>query len=191
MDLNPQQFPLFPTPKFPGNARGFVGPERPPAEKPETYIRFGDWPENERSTNWVTGGTEEGVSVYDMHKTFAKPLDPDPSGERYERAKNDEWGQDFADDYGNDTGAEMEGRMHRALRDARNDHTWDDHEEQNPGRRGHFVRGTLTSFGHDDEPLLENVRSVGAWPQDAHRFAPGEDGELVRKTNKYGWIRGF
>ena len=178
-----QQFSLFPKPTFTGNARGFVGPQRAPmvpdAQNPHNaYIRFGDWPESERSRNHVTGGTEDGVSVYDMAGPLAEPVDPDPHDSRYEAAINDEYGSSFADDYGNDTGAEMRERRDTAYREAKNSQTWERHEDIPSSRRGHFVKGTLVSFGHDDEPLLNNVQKVGDWPQDAHRFVPGEQDGL-------------
>ena len=39
-------------------------PEYRPGE--ETYLRFGKWPENERSQNFITGDRERGVSVFGM-----------------------------------------------------------------------------------------------------------------------------
>lgn len=199
-DLNNQQFTLFPRPKLSGGARGFHGPLPNPdpdytkemtGNQHGVYLRYGDWPENERSMNHVTGGTEEGVSVYHMETQHAKPVDPDPDFNRYDRAKEDEWGSHFADEFGNDTGAEMNNRYHTALRAAKNEQTWEHPDDISSSRRAHFVRGTLVGFGHDDEPLLNDVQHVGHWPQDAHRFVPGTEGELVRHTNKYGWVKGF
>jgi hypothetical protein len=191
MDLNDHQFGLFPQPKFPGNAPGFHGPERPEprpthdAMNPHgVHIRFGDWPENERSMNHVTGGTEDGVSVYDMKGPLAEPENPDPNFSRYETALNDEYGQDFAEEFGNDTGEEMDERRRRALGETE---MWELHEDMHPGRRGHFVKGSLAGFGHDDEPLLQNVQKVGDWPQHAHRFAPGKDAPMfsLPSTRKF------
>jgi hypothetical protein len=192
MDLNQDQFSLFPPPKFTGNARGFVGPQPAPkqldAQNPHgAYIRFGDWPHNERSMNHVTGGTEDGVSVYDMHGPLAEPVDPDPHGSRYEEALADEWGRDFAEEFGNDTGQEMKERRGHAFQEAKNYQTWEPHENIPQSRRGHFVTGSLVAFGHDNEPLLNNVRKVGDWPQHAHRFVPGEDAPMfsLPSTRKY------
>lgn len=183
MDLNSQQFALFPKPKFPGNARGFVGPHSAPAatnaQNPHnTYIRFGDWPHNERSRNNVTGGTEDGVSAYDMKGSLAEPVDPDPHGSRYERALGDDDDGFAGEMYGNDTGEEMEGRRDRAFHATRNFQSWEHHDDVPSSLRGHFVTGRLVSFGHDDEPLLRDVRQVGEWPRHAHRFVPGEQDGL-------------
>lgn len=212
-DLSPQ-FSLFPRPQFPGSARGFHGPlpeaRHPDAQNPHNvFVRFGDWPENERSMNHAFGGYEEGVSVYDMAGPHANPVDPDPHESRYEHdvgwqremhidthGNDDDFEPDdtFARD--NDTGEEMRGRVREAMGEAREGQTWVHHDDQNPGRRGHFVRGSLVGFGHDDEPLLNDVQHVGAWPQHAHRFVPGTDGELIRRINdrqtkKPTWTRGF
>lgn len=173
------------------------------------YLRFGDWPHDERSNNNVTGGKEEGVSVYSMGNTHAEPHDPDPRGERGERYLEHarEWHHeihgpevDFDEDDvrygdsefpGNDTGQEMMGRRNRALRDHHDAGGYAD--EQRADRRGHFVRGTLTGFGHDDEPLLQNLQHLGSWPQHAHRFVTGTQEELFPppgsrfRPNRHVW----
>ena len=126
------------------------------------YIRFGDWPENERSQNYALGGHEHGVSVYDMagSRHYAEPTDPDPEG-------MSESGDSMGD---------MITRRRRSIRSASFDGTqshWEHHDDQDSGNRGHFVKGTVVGVGHDGEPLLQNVQHVGAWPQDAHHFAAG------------------
>ena len=49
-------------------------PEYRPGE--ETYLRFGKWPKNERSQNFITGDRERGVSVFGM-KPSGLPESPD------------------------------------------------------------------------------------------------------------------
>ncbi len=190
-DLSPQ-FTMFPRPKLPGSARGLHGPVPAPkvsdAMNPHgVHIRFGDWPENERSMNHAEGGHEEGVSVYDMHGSHAEPADPDPHGFRAEHdigwqremhidTHGDD--KDFEPDYtytpDNDTGEEMRNRRRQSYRSATYDgNSWEDHDQQPSGLRGHFVKGDVVGSGYDSEPLLRGVRHVGAWPQDAHRFVPG------------------
>lgn len=59
------------------------------------YLRFGDWPKDERSLNHAEGYREEGVSVYDMHR--GHPVVP-----------GDEIGYG---EFGNDTHEELQGRI--------------------------------------------------------------------------------
>lgn len=209
-NLSPRQFgeqlSLFPEParveKPPALALSKPPPVHDAMNKHGVYIRFGDWPKDERSLNHAQGGKEEGVSVYHMQGPHAEPEDPDPHGSRYDydveghrEMHIDTHGTDEGfdpEDYGdairsNDTGAEMRGRRMSAYRDA----TWDGrsfygHEEQKPAFRGHFVKGDLVGSGHDDEPLLHNVRNVGQWPQHAHRFVPGTQSQLFSDREAQG-----
>lgn len=131
-----------------------------------TYVRFGDWPEDERSMNHITGHKEDGVSVYDISK-HGDPMDPDHDmtrgHEHDEHCEADCDLDEYNHEYGDDT-AEM-------LRD----HIADCRRGRNvrKDRRGHLVQGEHVSFGHDDEPVLRNVKSVGHWPCDVHKFVPG------------------
>jgi 8-oxo-dGTP pyrophosphatase MutT (NUDIX family) len=61
------------------------------------YLRFGDWPEDERSHSPAGGYKEEGVSVYDTHR--GHPVVP-----------GDEIGYG---EYGNDTHDELQGRINQ------------------------------------------------------------------------------
>lgn len=65
-------------------------------EEPDRhYLRFGDWPDDERSINNVFGHKEDGVSVYDLHR--GRPVVP-----------GDEIGYG---EHGNDTHEELQGRI--------------------------------------------------------------------------------
>lgn len=138
-------------------------------EKPTTYLRFGDWPADERSTNNVTGAKEEGVSVYDLDH-HGHPKDPDPDysrGHEHDEYCDDDCNMDdFNDEYGNDTLEEMQGRVHRAERRRYNGN---DH----PSETAHLVQGHMAGIGHDGEPLLNNVKRVGDWIDHKHLFFPG------------------
>lgn len=149
-------------------------------EDSRVYLRFGDWPDDERSYNNVMGGKEDGVSVYDLDH-HGNPMDPDPHMQRGVHNHEDYGCEDgecdipeFDDNFGNDTRKEMQGRVMRAERNRRNGRDF-------KGETGHLVKGKLTSFGHDDEPLLTNVRKVGDWIDHRHHFIKGaEPHELAR-----------
>lgn len=47
----------------------------------QQFLRFGDWPTDERSRNHAEGWKEAGVSVYEIHPHNNMPMDPDPYGE--------------------------------------------------------------------------------------------------------------
>lgn len=134
----------------------------------QVYLRFGDWPANERSRNNVTGHAEDGVSVYHLDQ-HGDPKDPDPGwnrGHQHDEHCDDDCDMDsWNDEYGNDTGEEMNGRVDRAERNRRNGR---DYESET----GHLVKGEHVGFGHDDEPLLRNVRRVGDWIDHRHMFVP-------------------
>jgi hypothetical protein len=72
------------------------------------------------------------------------------------------------DEYGNDTGEEMHGRVHRA---ERNRHRGEDHR----GETGHLVTGEMVGLGHDAEPLLRKVKRVGDWIDHRHLLIPGAE----------------
>lgn len=140
-------------------------------DKNTVYLRFGDWPKNERSANNITGHPEEGVSVYDLdHK--GDPVDPDAGyGRGHEHDEGcepdcdlDSWNED----YGNDTHEEMNGRVQRAEKGRRNGRDF-------RSDVGHLVRGHMVGVGHDGEPLLNNVKRVGDWIDHKHLFFPGAE----------------
>ena len=130
------------------------------------YLRFGDWPDDERSSNNITGYKEDGVSVYELGE-LGEPMNPDPDYSRghthWEGCEPDcDLDQDN-DDYSNDTLQEMNDRVYRAEQARRRGvpACWDD---------GHLVTGTLVAIGHDGEPLLNNVQRVGDWIDHRHLF---------------------
>jgi hypothetical protein len=136
----------------------------------QVYLRFGHWPENERSSNNVTGYPEEGVSVYDLDHE-GEPMDPDPGWERGHHEHDESCGDDcdipeFDEDYGNDTGEEMRGRADRAEKNRR-------YGRDLASETGHLLKGDMVGIGHDGEPLLNNVRRVGDWIDHRHLFVPG------------------
>ncbi|THA72556.1 hypothetical protein E6R60_26880 [Streptomyces sp. A0642] len=111
------------------------------------YLRFGDWSRDERSNNNITGGKEDGVSVYDLdHK--GNPMDPDPHGE------TEHWPME---------------EMHGRIGNAESDRKWGN---DRPHRQAHIVKGDIVGFGQDNEPLLQNVKRVGDWMDHRHHFMP-------------------
>lgn len=151
------------------------------------YVRFGDWSPDERSYNNVMGGKEDGVSVYDLdHK--GEPMDPDPHMQRGLH-NHEDYGCDDGDcdipeqddEFGNDTHEEMNGRVHRAERDRYND-------DDKPHQVGHLVMGEHVGFGHDNEPLLQNVKKVGDWIDHRHHFIKtAEPHELARTPEHHNY----
>jgi GNAT superfamily N-acetyltransferase/mRNA-degrading endonuclease RelE of RelBE toxin-antitoxin system len=139
------------------------------AEPSPTYLRFGDWRADERSTNNVTGAKEDGVSVYDLDH-HGHPVDPDSNysrGHEHDEYCDDNCNMDaFNDEYGNDTHEEMQGRAARAERNRFNGN-------DRPSETGHLVQGHMVGVGHDGEPLLNNVKRVGDWIDHKHLFFPG------------------
>jgi 2'-5' RNA ligase len=112
-----------------------------------------------------------GVSAYDLDE-HGKPKDPDPRWDRiHEHDKECEPDCDldtWNDEYGNDTGEEMQGRVQRAERNRRTG-------EDRPSETAHLVRGEVVGLGHDAEPLLQHVRRVGDWIDHRHLFIPGAE----------------
>lgn len=148
-------------------------------DQKRVYLRFGDWPEDERSTNWAMGWKENGVSAYELNR-HGEPIDPDGAMDRdthyHDSSCYDEDGDkmcglgegewDESLGRGNDTREEMQGRVHKAEQAFRNG-VWDARNA-----RAHLVTGDHAGFGHDDEPLLTNVKRVGDWIQHRHLFIP-------------------
>lgn len=136
----------------------------------QVYLRFGGWPDDERSSNNVTGFKEDGVSVYDLDHE-GEPMDPDPDlnrGHEHDEGCEPDCDLDsWNDDYGNDAGQEMRDRADRSER-ARRRGVSSDHPDV-----GHLVKGDMVGIGHDGEPLLNNVRRVGDWIDHRHLFVPG------------------
>jgi hypothetical protein len=151
-------------------APGVDLPTRTASEDP-VYLRFGHWPENERSYNNVTGHPEEGVSVYDLDE-HGEPVDPDAGLDRWHEHDSscgpgcdlDSWNSE----YGNDTREEMEGRKSRA------EHARYQGRD-NKSDTAHLVKGTMVGIGHDGEPLLNHVQRVGDWIDHRHLLVPGAE----------------
>lgn len=150
------------------------------------YLRFGHWPKDERSHNNVTGGKEDGVSVYDLDR-HGEPMDPDPDMNRGHH--HDEYCEPHCDldegdeEYGNDTLEEMHGRVQRAETNRRRGHDI-------PAETGHLVKGEMVGFGHDGEPLLRNVKRIGDWIDHRHHFLPGaEPHRLADEENRHEGAR--
>lgn len=137
----------------------------------KVYLRFGHWPDDERSHNNVTGFKEDGVSVYELDH-HGHPMDPDPNfGRGHEHDEHCEPDCDLHldnDDFGNDTREEMEGRVRRAERNRYNG-------VHRAGEEPHLVKGDMVAIGHDGEPLLNNVKRVGDWIDHRHLFVPGAE----------------
>lgn len=137
---------------------------------PQVYLRFGKWPEDERSHNNVMGWKEDGVSVYDLDHQ-GEPKDPDAGMSRWHDHDEscgpdcdlDSYNEEFAS---NDTGDEMRGRVRRAERNRARG-------SENPSDTGHLVTGHEVGVGHDGEPLLRNVKRVGDWIDHRHLLVPG------------------
>jgi len=95
----------------------------------ETYLRYGKWPENERSQNFAMGHAEDGVSVYPLDYHGGLPLDWSDEGEHAGRVAT-----------------------HMGRHDSRGDVFSD---ESNYPR--FLVQGDRVGSGHDGEPLLQVV----------------------------------
>jgi 8-oxo-dGTP pyrophosphatase MutT (NUDIX family)/2'-5' RNA ligase len=134
------------------------------------YLRFGDWPHDERSFSPASGYHEEGVSAYDLdrdgdpaighgldrgHREHTDECDVDENGTCQ---FNDPWGEPD-----NDPQEEMRGRRTRAERSRY-------HGSDKPSEVGHLVRGEMSGVGYDGEPLLKNVKRVGDWIDHRHLF---------------------
>jgi len=133
------------------------------------YLRFGDWPHDERSFSPAGGYHEEGVSAYDLDRHGDPSID---HGLNRGHQHDDECDVDengtcqFQDPWGepdNDPQEEMRGRVARAERSRY-------YGSDKPSEVGHLVRGEMTGVGYDGEPLLKNVRRVGDWIDHRHLF---------------------
>jgi 8-oxo-dGTP diphosphatase len=143
------------------------------SEKTGLYLRFGHWPENERSFSPAGGYHEEGVSAYDLDRHGNPAIDHGlDRGHVHEEGCWDDC--DLGDDDpDNDPREEMQGRVSRAEKNRR----WGDDK---PHETGHLVRGEMTGVGYDGEPLLKKVRRVGDWIDHRHLFFGGEPHRLAR-----------
>jgi 8-oxo-dGTP diphosphatase len=135
----------------------------------KVYLRFGRWPEDERSMNHAMGWKEEGVSAYDMNRR-GEPMDPDPTGSARHHVHDESCDQDCDNDWMNENYGETHpgDRVRRAERARYNG-------RDNDSDTGHLVKGDFFGFGHDAEPLLRNVRRVGDWIDHRHLFIPGAE----------------
>lgn len=105
-----------------------------------SFLRFGQWPADERSRNHATGGKEFGVSAYELHPHTNMPMDPDPDW----HSDGAEWALDGMKNRTRD--------FHRGI------------------HHGYEVRGNDgNGFGHDGEPLLTKVKHVRDWDGGADR----------------------
>lgn len=101
--------------------------KRPPAD--EIFVRFGEWHPSETSRNYALGGSEDGVSVYDVvwnarAKRWNVKMPPE---------SDNPWGP--ADTF------------------------WTLLKEAETGADPIFiVRGDVWGVGHDGEPLLRNIK---------------------------------
>ena len=144
--------------------------DRSGSEKHGVYLRFGDWPHDEKSYSPAGGYKEEGVSVYDLDDRGEPSIDHglDRGHVHDDECSPDEFGTcEYSDDPwhnpDNDPKGEMQGRVARA---ERNRYYGDDR----PGDTGHLVKGDVSGVGYDGEPLLKNVRRVGDWIDHRHQF---------------------
>jgi 8-oxo-dGTP diphosphatase len=145
--------------------------DRSGSENHGVYLRFGHWPDDERSYSPAGGYKEEGVSAYDLDRNGDPSIDHGldrTSPWHHEHDEHCEPDCDLAD-YDdqdapdNDPREEMQGRVKRAER-----HRY--YGEDEPGDTGHLVRGDMSGVGYDGEPLLKNVRRVGDWIDHRHLF---------------------
>jgi 8-oxo-dGTP diphosphatase len=145
--------------------------DRSGSEKHGVYLRFGDWPHDERSFSPAGGYKEEGVSVYDLDDRGEPSIDHGLDRRSPWRHEHDEHCEpdcdleryDDEDAPDNDPRDEMQGRVRRAERNRY-------YGEDKPGDTGHLVKGDVSGVGYDGEPLLKNVRRVGDWIDHRHQF---------------------
>jgi 8-oxo-dGTP diphosphatase len=144
--------------------------DRSGSERHGVYLRFGDWPHDEKSYSPAGGYKEEGVSVYDLDRHGDPSIDHGlDRGHVHDAGCDvDEFGlcihsPDPGEEPDNDPQEEMQGRVHRAER-----HRY--YGEDKPGDTGHLVKGEMSGVGYDGEPLLKNVRRVGDWIDHRHLF---------------------
>lgn len=116
----------------------------------QPHLRFGLWPEDERSRNHVTGHKEEGVSTYELHPHTNEPVDPDP----HMQSDGAEWAHDG---------------MQNRVRDF--------HRER---LSGYEVTGRFAGIGHDGENLLRGVQKLGRWDGGAKNRHEHYEGRLER-----------
>lgn len=97
----------------------------------ELFLRFGTWHPSERSRNYARGGTEDGVSVYDV----------------VWRAKEGRWDVRMPPESDNPWGPE--------------DTFWTLIKKAEAGEDPiYVVRGDVVGVGHDGEPLIRHIGVV-------------------------------
>lgn len=142
------------------------------SEKTGLYLRFGHWPEDERSFSGAGGYHEEGVSAYDLDRHGNPAIDHGLDRghtQHYDDCDVDEFGTcQYTDPEppDNDPREEMQGRVGRAEKNRRQG-------SDKPHETGHLVRGEMSGVGYDGEPLLKNVRRAGDWIDHRHLLIPG------------------
>jgi 2'-5' RNA ligase len=127
------------------------------------YLRFGEWPHDERSYSPAGGYHEDGVSAYDLDRHGDPSIDHGLNRGHEHDEHCDEDCYLHEDNPGNDPIEEMQGRKARAEK-ARY-HGGDERRDV-----GHLVRGEMSGVGYDGEPLLKNVKRVGDWIDHRHLF---------------------
>ena len=116
--------------KFAGK-EGADGVAPAPVDGQRYFVRFGLPPTGGRSTDWTSGSSESGVSVYESVGR---------SGAYHIRVPEDgEWADED---------------LSRRIRHAQSD-------EPDPEEAAFVVTGTIAGKGHDGEPLLSGVKVVG------------------------------
>jgi 8-oxo-dGTP diphosphatase len=134
------------------------------SEHSGVYLRFGHWPDDEKSYSPAGGYKEEGVSAYDLDRNGDPSIDHGlDRGHVHDEHCEDDCPLDYNEDYGNDPREEMQDRVKRAEKNRY-------YGEDRPGDTGHLVRGEMSGVGYDGEPLLKNVRRVGDWIDHRHLF---------------------
>jgi len=141
-------------------------PDTSGSETSGVYLRFGHWPENERSFSPAGGYHEWGVSAYDLDR-HGEPVIGHGLDRDHEHDESCDEDCDIpTEEYGNDPQEEMRGRVLKAEKNRRQGN-------DRPGETGHLVRGEMSGVGYDGEPLLQKVRRVGDWIDHRHLFIPG------------------
>jgi hypothetical protein len=103
----------------------------PPKRREELFVRFGTWHPSERSRNYARGGSEDGVSVYDVMW----------------RPKDGRWDVRMPSESDNPWGPE--------------DTFWTLIKKAEAGEDPIFVvRGDVVGVGHDGEPLIQHIAVV-------------------------------
>jgi hypothetical protein len=170
-------------------------PKYTPGE--EVYLRYGKWPENERSQNFITGGKEKGVSVFPLDYHGQLPLAWDDGGlfDSHEGHFLDRFTSDKHPRFlvqGREVGQGWdEEPLLRGVRDI--EHPWarpivgtnhepngllKDYTSASPERRGYSIEDLLESF--HDEPRFAEGGSIDDTMLNYHPILFARGGALRR-----------